>query len=454
MARYKKGDLVSLTVEDLAFGGEGVGRLDGYVIFVRGGVPGDRLAVRLVQTRRAFARGAIEAVEEPSPHRTVPLCPHFGPCGGCRLQQIRYESQLAFKEKQVRDSLERIGKLSADAIRPIMGAEEIWGYRNKMEFTIAEDKGQAVMGLHEAERFDRILDISRCHICPEAFSDILKTVRGFIRERGLSIYDLRRNEGLLRYLMLREGRATGETMVNVVTSSPDFPLAAELARLIQSRHPQVSSVVLNVNPKKANVATGEEEHLLAGRETIRERAGGLEFQISPNSFFQTNSCQAEHLFATVLEYAALAGHETVFDLYAGTGAITLMLARKAREVYGIEVGQPAIDDAARNARANGIRNVVFLRGEVRLALPELMRRGIRAQMVVADPPRAGFHPKALKALVEMGPQRIVYVSCNPSTLARDLEGLAGGGYQLRVVQPMDMFPHTPHIEAVASLDRG
>jgi 23S rRNA (uracil1939-C5)-methyltransferase len=243
-------------------------------------------------------------------------------------------------------------------------------------------------------------------------------------------------------------------MVNVVTSAPQVSELAPLADRLRRRVPQTASVILNVNPKKASVAVGVEEHLLAGRDHIREALGGLVFQISANSFFQTNTLQAERLFALVEEFVALTGGETVIDLYSGTGAITLLLARRSRWVYGIEVAQAAVDDAQRNAKANGIENCAFLAGEVRAVLPQLINRGVRAEVVVADPPRAGFHPKALRALLTLGPRRIVYVSCNPATLARDLGELARGGYRIEWIQPLDMFPHTPHIEAVARLQRG
>ena len=456
MAQACRGDLVSVDVTDLAFGGEGVGRADGYVVFVPGGVPGDRVAVRLQEVRPRFARGAIETVETPSAYRVPPPCPYFGRCGGCRLQHVSYEAQLKFKTRQVADCLARLGGLGpaqSIPLSPIIGAPEVYGYRNKMEFTFAEVDGQPVVGLHEAERYDAILDVERCLLQSDSLNAVLGEVRAFVRERGWSVYRQGGAEGFLRFLMLREGQATGECMVNVVTASPDVAGARALADRLRARCPQVTSVVLNVNPKKAAVAVGVEEHPIAGDDTIKERLGDLAFSISANSFFQTNTRQAERLFGIVTEYAALSGEETVFDLYSGTGAISLILARRARHVYGIELVPAAIEDATRNARANGIVNCTFLPGEVRHVLPDLMRQGIRADVVVADPPRAGFHPKALRTLVALGATRIVYVSCNPATLARDLQTLVAGGYRPTVVQPVDMFPHTPHIEVVVRLER-
>jgi 23S rRNA (uracil1939-C5)-methyltransferase len=453
MARPRRGEVLSLTIDDLAFGGEGVGRADGYVVFVPGGLPGDRLQVRLVQVRSRFGRGTIEAVLEPSPQRVEAPCPYFGRCGGCRLQHVAYPAQLAFKSKQVADALERLGGLRDVPLHPIIGAEEIFGYRNKMEFTVARARGAMVVGLHETERYDSVLDIERCLLQSDRMNGLLAEARAFFAERGLTVYEQDTGEGLLRFLMLREGKHTGELMTNVVTSAPAVSELAPLAQRLQARDPGTTSVVMNVNPKKASVAVGVEEHLLGGRDHIREGVGGLTFRVSANSFFQTNTRQAERLFDLVVESTGLTGTETVLDLYSGTGAISLLLARRARWVYGVELAQAAVDDAGANATANRITNCTFVSGEVRFVLPALIAKGVTAEVVVADPPRAGFHPKALHALITLGARRIVYVSCNPTTLARDLGELVRGGYRLEWVQPVDMFPHTPHIEAVARLER-
>ncbi|MEK7770421.1 MAG: 23S rRNA (uracil(1939)-C(5))-methyltransferase RlmD [candidate division NC10 bacterium] len=488
MARAKRGDTLSVTIDDLAFGGEGVGRVEGYVVFVPGGIPGDRLQVRLDQARARFARGTIAGVESPSPYRVAAPCPYFGRCGGCRLQHVAYPAQLAFKSKQVADCLERLGGLGSFELRPIIGAPDTYGYRNKMEFTVARaahrpsphattagragdaSSGEAarqgragdspgarpmvIIGLHEADRYDSVLDIERCLLQSDRMNTLLVEARRFFIERGLSGYDQESGEGLLRFLMLREGTRTSEAMVNVVTATPALSELEPLAGRLQARVPETTSVVMTVNPKKASVAIGVEEHLLAGRDHIRESLGGLTFQVSSGSFFQTNTAQAERLFELVLESACLEGPETVVDLYSGTGAISLLLARRCRWVYGIEVAPAAVADAVRNAEANGIANCTFLAGEVRFALPSLLAKGVAAEVVVADPPRAGFHPKALHALVTLRPSRLVYVSCNPATLARDVAELVRAGYRLEWVQPVDMFPHTSHIEVIARLSRG
>ena len=454
MAKPRRGDVLDLTIDDLAFGGEGVGRVEGYVIFVRGVVPGDRVRARVVEARSRFGRAVIESLETSSPDRVEAPCAYFGRCGGCRLQHVSYTAQLAFKEKQVRDCLERIGGLGAFELRPILAAPDAYGYRNKMEFTVVRsDDGSPAIGLHQADRYDVVLDIERCLLQSETMNVLLDELRAQARARGLSVYDQDSGEGLLRFATLREGRRTGEAMVNIVAAAPDMVTLGPVAEGLRARVPSVASVVLNVNAKKASVAVGSEEHLLLGRDHIRESLGGLTFQVSASSFFQTNTVQAERLFAVVEAACGLDGGETVMDLYSGTGAISLLLARRSRWVYGIEVSAAAVTDAVRNARENGIENCTFLPGEVRHVLPTLMRDGVRAQVVVADPPRAGFHPKALHALAALGPERLVYVSCNPSTLARDVGDLVRQGYRLEWVQPVDMFPQTPHIEAVARLRR-
>jgi len=451
MAKPRRGDTIDLVVDDLAFGGDGVGRTDGYVMFVRGGLPGDRLRVRVTEARGRYGRGAIEAVVTPSPDRVEAPCPYFGQCGGCRLQHLAYPAQLAFKTKQVHDCLTRLGGLPPFDLRPIVAAPEPYGYRNKMEFTVA-GPGPA-LGLHAAERYDVVLDIERCLLQSEAMNGLLDEFRRQVRSRGLSVWDPGSERGLLRFLMLREGRRTGQAMANIVASAPDVETLVPVAEALRARVPATTSVLLNVNDTKASVAVGREEHLLLGRDHITESLDGVTFQVSASSFFQTNTVQAERLFSIVAEACALDGHETVLDLYSGTGAISLLLARRAARVYGIELSAAAVADATRNAQANGIDNCTFVAGEVRHVLPALMRDGVRAAVVVADPPRAGFHPRALAALATLAPERIVYVSCNPATLARDVGDLARQGYRLQWVQPVDMFPQTPHIEAVARLSR-
>ena len=456
MPKPRRGDAIRVSIDDLAFGGDGVGRVNGYVIFVRGGLPGDQLTVRLTEARARYGRGAIESVDVPSPQRVSAPCEYFGRCGGCRLQHLSYPAQLAFKEKQVRDCLERIGGLPPFELRPILPAPRPYGYRNKMEFTVAPSPAGMVLGLHEADRYDAIVDIERCLLQSDTMNALLAETRAETRARGVSPYEgnaAGEPPGLLRFVALREGRNTGQAMVNFVASAPAVETLVPVAERLRERVPSTSSVVLNVNDTKSSVAVGHEEHLLLGRDTITETLDGVAFRISANSFFQTNTAQAERLFSLAIAACDLTGVEDVIDLYCGTGAISLLLARKSRRVYGVELVTAAIDDARRNAAANGLDNCTFLAGEVRDVLPDLLRQGVKADVIVADPPRAGFHPKALATLAAMAPARIVYVSCNPSTLARDVGELVAHGYAVDWVQPVDMFPQTAHIEAVARLRR-
>jgi 23S rRNA (uracil1939-C5)-methyltransferase len=457
MGKPRRGDAIAVSIDDLAFGGEGVGRVNGYVVFVRGGLPGDQLTVRLTEARSRYGRGTIESVDVPSPQRVDAPCVYFGRCGGCRLQHLAYPAQLAFKEKQVRDCLERIGGLPPFELRPILPAPAVYGYRNKMEFTVAPSPAGPVLGMHQADRYDVVIDIDRCLLQSDTMNALLAETRAVARARNLSVYQPTpsgEGEGLLRFVAFREGVRTGQAMVNLVASGPDVAALTPVAEHLRAQVPATASVVLNVNDTKSSVAVGSEEHLLLGRDTITESLDGLLFQVSASSFFQTNTEQAERLFALVAEACALTGTETVLDLFCGTGAISLLVARASRHVYGVELVAAAVADANRNARENGIENCTFLAGEVQHVLPDLLTRGISPDVVVADPPRAGFHPKALRALVAMAPARIVYVSCNPATLARDVGDLVRQGYALEWVQPVDMFPQTPHIEAVARLRRG
>ncbi|MGH7279831.1 MAG: 23S rRNA (uracil(1939)-C(5))-methyltransferase RlmD, partial [Candidatus Rokuibacteriota bacterium] len=375
MAKPRRGESLTITVDDLAFGGEGVGRVNGYVVFVRGGLPGDRLRVRLVDARARYGRAVIEAVEEASADRVEAPCVYFGRCGGCRLQHLAYPAQLAFKEKQVRDCLQRLGGAGDFELRPIVPAPAPFGYRNKMEFTVAGTAEAPIVGLHQAERYDVVLDIERCLLQSESMNALLDEMRAQSRARGLSVYrqdaDESRDPGLLRFVTLREGRRTGEAMVNIVATAPDVERLAPVAEALKARVPSTASVVLNVNARKASVAVGSEEHLLLGRDSITESLEDVTFHVSANSFFQTNTMQAERLFALVGAACELTGAETLIDLYSGTGAISRLLARRCRRAYGIEVAAAAVADAVRNARANGIDNCTFLTGEVRHVLPEL-----------------------------------------------------------------------------------
>jgi 23S rRNA (uracil1939-C5)-methyltransferase len=406
----------------------------------------------------------------PSSFRVSAPCSHVPVCGGCRLQDFDYAEQLRSKQRQVEECLEHLGRIRVPA-RPILPAPKLFQYRNKMEYSFGrDDAGLLTLGLHRRGFYDRPFDLERCFIATPVSSDIVAFVRDFARREGLPPYDLRRHAGLLRFLAVREGMRTGEVMVNIVASEP-HPAFERLARNLGKAFPSVASVVLNLTRRKAQVAVGEEERVLAGKATILERLGDLTFEISSNSFFQTNTEQAEHLLETALEGLKLTGSERVLDVYAGTGTFTLPMARRAREAIGIESSDVAVRDAERNAGRNGIANVAFWQGEAMEILRDRMGLGPGAgpgsgrgdsaaphgvpeiHAVLVDPPRAGLHPGVLSRLIHLGAPRVVYISCNPSTLGRDLGILCGSRYVLEWVQPVDMFPHTPHIECVAALRR-
>ncbi|MGE5179234.1 MAG: 23S rRNA (uracil(1939)-C(5))-methyltransferase RlmD [Bacteroidota bacterium] len=445
----RRGASLELDVTGLAFGGAALSKVDGLVVFVENALPGDRVLATVYRRKRQYAEARADTILRPSPARVIPRCEHVPICGGCRFQELDYAEQLRHKERQVEESLAHLGGLSA-ASRPAIPAPSLYHYRNKMEFSFGRDfSGTLTLGLHRRGFFDRSFDLARCHIARPIASEIVAETRAWALEEGLEPYDTRRHVGLLRFLVVREGIRTGEVMVNLVASAPhpSFPAFAER---ITRRFPAVASVVLNLTRRKAQVAVGEEERVLAGRDRIEERLGGLVFEISSGSFFQTNTEQGERLIETALEGLALTGAERVLDVYSGTGTFTLPIARRAREAVGIESSEAAVRDAGRNAARNGIENARFIRGEAAEALRE--EHGA-FDAVLVDPPRAGLHPGVIWRLVSLAAPRLVYVSCNPATLGRDLALLCESRYRLSWVRPVDMFPHTPHIECVAALGR-
>jgi 23S rRNA (uracil1939-C5)-methyltransferase len=455
---FRKGESVELSVTGLAFGGRGLSKEGGFVVFVEGALPGDRVLARVTRRKPHYAEARADRVLSPSPLRVAPVCTHTAVCGGCRFQDLAYEEQLRYKEQQVADCLKHLGGLEAP-LRPIVPAPRLFGYRNKMEYSFGRDSERGLdltLGLHRRGLFDRPFDLERCHIAGETSSAIVAFVRERARTAGLTPYNTRRQEGLLRFLVVREGVRTGQVMVNLVASE-DLPIFESWASEIRERFPAVRSVLLNTTRRLSQVAAGDVERVLSGGDRIEETLAGLTFEISSGSFFQTNTEQAERLLEIALEGLALGGAERVLDLYSGTGTFTLPVARRAREAVGIESNESAVRDAERNAKRNGIQNVRFLAGEA-----ERMDLGsLGADAVIVDPPRVGLHAAAVSRLIDLAAPRLVYVSCNPSTLGRDLAMLcdggggagAGGGYRLEWVQPVDMFPHTAHIECVATLSR-
>lgn len=468
----RKGDIIDLTIDSLAFGGRGVARRNGYVVFVQRALPGQKVRARIIKRRKEYAEARVEELLQSSPDATKPRCSHFGICGGCATQDYRYESQLEQKQAQVEHLFKRLGGFTDAKVQPIIGCQETYHYRNKMEFTFSPhpwivDREQTdtnptrALGLHIPGRFDKVLDIQECWLQHPEGNRILQLVKDKVKELGLEPYDIKTHSGFLRHLVIRSaGLVTGslEMMVNLVTSREEPHLLKPLADDLVASFPQVVSVVNNINTRKAAIAYGEWEVLLHGKPTLTEHLRGLKFDISANSFFQTNPRQAEVLYGLLEQACALTGEEVVYDLYCGTGVIALTLAGQAGEVAGFEVVSPAVEDAARNALNNEIYNARFFHADLSSRYftvqgQRLQRQVPSPDVIVIDPPRAGMHPKLVAESIALKPGRIVYVSCNPSTQVRDVRMLCDGGYRLRTVQPVDMFPHTPHIENLCILER-
>ncbi len=435
----------------LAAGGEGVGRYQGMAVFVPGTVPGDLVRARVVRRYSTHARAELCELLRPSPSRVEPRCPLAGRCGGCQLQHVAYETQLALKTRLVEDALARIGGLEV-AVRPCRPSPREWGYRNKAQFPVAmvgygRDRrlaaGIYARGTHE------LVEVDECLIQHPTGNRVLRETVALARERRLQAYDEDSGEGLLRHILVRVGERTGEAMVVLVTSRAELPGARSLARELVSRVPEVACVAQNVNPRRTNVILGERTRVIAGKPFITDYLGPFRFRLSPGSFFQVNPAQAEELCRLVAELAATPGE--VVELYSGIGTITLFLAERAAAVTGVESHPEAVADARRNAAANRVGNVRFLAGEAERLLPRLVAEGMRAEVLVADPPRRGCARSVLEGIPGLGPLRVVYVSCNPATLARDLAVLAASGYRPVEVVPVDMFPMTAHVEAVALL---
>lgn len=458
----KKGQQIELAITDIAFGGRGLTRVDGLAVFVDQAVPGDRVLARIYKKKKNYAEARTVELIESSPHRIEALCPYSGYCGGCKWQFLNYDTQLEYKRQHVREALAHIGDIHDVVVHHTLASELVFGYRNKMEFSCATrrwvlpheldrpdiDRDNAV-GLHVPGTFDKVLDIEACLLQPPMGNDILNDVRDYIKSSSLPIYGLRSHEGFWRFLVLRHSVAHDQWLVNLVTADEKIDQVMPLALQLKETYPNVVSVVSNITARKSGVAVGDREILLAGRDKIKDCVGPFEFELSANSFFQTNSRGAAVLYDTVRRYAGLTGEQTVLDLYCGTGTIAIYLSFMAREVVGMEVAESAVLDAQQNCRRNNVDNCRFILGDIRTELPRLE---IRPDVLVIDPPRVGMHKDVVKQVLALGAESIIYVSCNPATLARDLSVLKAE-YQVLEVQPIDMFPHTFHIEAVAKLRR-
>ncbi len=449
----KKHSILPLSISTLTFGGSGLGSADGYKVFVEGVAPGDEVEVELTKRRSSYGEGKLLRVLKPSPLRIEPRCPHFDVCGGCKWQFLPYPEQLKTKEQQVKDALERIGRLSSDCVEPILGCEEPWYYRNKMELSFGTSpEGEVMLGFFPTGYHYEVFDVKACFLQSELMVEIVQKVRAFAQEQKLTVYNSHTHEGLLKTLTVREGKNTGEVMVILTTSTGLFEVQDAFTALFAD-DPRITSVYWNSVYQVPGQPTWTEQTRLHGKPTltealILENGKRLEFDILPQAFFQTNTLQAQRLYSTVLDFAELSGQETVFDLYCGTGTIGLFCAHQAKQVLGVEVNESAVDNARSNAQRNGIANASFFLGSVEERLSSLTER---PDVVIVDPPRAGLGEKVVATVAAFKAPRLVYVSCNPATFARDVQQFLTLGYVLEKVKPVDMFPHTAHIECVARL---
>jgi len=466
----KKGDILNLKIEDVTFGSEGLARSSGKVVFVPGTLPGEEVEARIVKKKRDYIQAKVISFQKKSVNRQEAPCEHYPVCGGCKWQDVNYSFQLELKHRIVSETLRRIGGFENIPILPPLSAPEIFGYRNKMEFSFSAHRWilpeepeptikskDFTLGLHVPGRYDKVLDIDKCWLQSDFGNTILQSVKEFAQSSKKPCWHSYNHEGFWRYLVIREGKSTRQKMVNIVTFDHDVHLMNDLADHLLHVVPDLKSLVNNVTQSKGGSAFGEKEYILSGSSIIEEKIGDFIFEISANSFFQTNTKQAENLYKKTLEFAELSSKEIVFDLYSGTGTISIFLSQFAKKVIGIEVIESAVINAKQNAKRNKIENCDFILADIREEFRDvqsLIEKYGKPNVLIIDPPRAGIHPKSLKGILTLNPERIVYVSCNPSTFARDVKILCEDKYDLIQVQSVDMFPHTYHVELVGQIKKG
>lgn len=446
------GQTYTAEVTGLTHEGKGVVRVNGFTLFVAGALPGEQVELKVEKVKKNFGEAKLVKIREASPDRVTPTCQVFEACGGCQLQHLSYAAQLEAKRRQVADSLQRIGKLEHVVVHPTIGMAEPWHYRNKLHVPVGSRGGRLVSGFY-APGTRSIVETDQCLLGHSPMDDIILAVRRIADELGIPAWQPETGRGLLRHIVVRTGFSSGEVMVVIVAAADRLPRQEEFIGLLRMEIEGLASLCLNVNTDPSSVVMGDQTHVLWGSDTIRDTIGDIEFVISPRSFFQVNPVQTEKLYGKALAYAGLTGEETVIDAYCGIGTISLFLARHARHVYGVEVVPEAIEDARLNARINNIRNVTFETGKAEEVMPRWQQQGIKADVVVVDPPRKGCDPRLLETIIAMRPKRVVYVSCNPATLARDLRILEDGGFHTLEAQPVDMFPQTGHVECVVLMSR-
>lgn len=464
----EKGTEIELHIDQLAVEGQALARRDGYIYFVHNAIPGDVVRARIFKVKRNYAEAEVLEILHPSVHRVQPKCKYFGTCGGCKWQHLSYETQLQEKQQHIVDAFERIGGFKIFLCQSIIGSDDIYFYRNKMEFSFSRQRwltqeemvrknefaGQFGLGLHVAGRFDKVLDIDECWLQSALSNGILNTVREFCSQQKLSIYSTKTHEGYLRHLVIRQSNTTGEVMVNLVTSTDEPSIMRELCSLLLSRFPEITTVTNNITSRKSMVAIGEREKVYQGLGYITERLGKYTFRISANSFFQTNTKQAERLYELTKRMCEFSSRDVVYDLYCGTGTIAIYISDAVHEVVGIDLVESAIEDALLNAQLNNVQNCRFLLGDLKNKLTkDTSWLTKKPDVVILDPPRSGLHPKVVNEVATLSPERILYISCNPATQARDAKMMCALGYTLTTLQPLDMFPHTSHVENIAAFRR-
>ena len=460
--RLRRGDELEAVIEKFADRGKSLVRLDGYVVFVPGGVPGDRVRLRVTKGKKKFAEARVIDLLDPSPLRTEPRCFYFESCGGCKWQHVEYEAQIEAKRQSVEEAFRN---LEAPEVRPTIGAEKIYFYRNKMEFSFSTKRwltpkeiatgedfdNDFALGLHVPGNFYKVLDLKECHLQSALSVRLVNGVRAFVKEKGWAPWDVRQHTGFLRHLVIRQGERTGETMVNLVTNGHSSERMEEMAEFLKRDFPEVTTFLNTVNTGVAQTAYGKILPPLFGPGVIHDRIGEHTFEIAPNAFFQTNTEQAERLYEVARDFAEIGPEDLVYDLFCGAGTISLFVAGQAKKVVGVELVEEAVENARANAVRNGVENCEFVAGDLlRLFTPEFVETHGRPDVLIVDPPRGGLHPKVVERIGKLRPERFVYVSCNPLTQARDLALLAET-YAIEAIQPVDLFPHTHHIETVAKL---
>ena len=451
---FRKNDLVTLEIEDCGIDGEGIGKADGFTVFVKDAVIGDTVTAKIIKAKKNYGYGRLMEVLKPSPYRVEPKCEFARQCGGCQLQALSYDQQLVFKTNKVKGHLERIGGFTDIPMEPIIGMDELFHYRNKAQFPVGRNKeGKIVTGFY-AGRTHNIIENRDCALGVAENKEVLDRVIAHMEKYGIEPYNEATGKGLVRHVLIRYGYFTKEVMVCLILNGNKIPKEEQLVKSL-CEIPGMTSITINVNKKHSNVILGEEIRLLWGQEYITDRIGDISYQISPLSFYQVNPMQTQKLYAKALEYADLHGQETVWDLYCGIGTISLFLAQKAKFVRGVEIVPAAIENAKENAKLNGLENTEFFVGKAEEVLPrEYKKNGVYADVIVVDPPRKGCDETLLETMIEMNPERIVYVSCDSATLARDLKYLCARGYELRKVCPVDQFGMTVHVETVVLLSKG